>query len=151
MYKRLSVFLLLLFNFAISFAQVNCSTLDADIVSGEAPNPINFACVVGRVINVLVLCAGIAFAYMVLWGALKLSMAQGDPKGYAAAQNTWFYAFVGFLIVTGFFVVYLIIANILGLPVPTTGFITDGVADAIVGIMRAAKVCAPASGIPCVN
>lgn len=147
MFRRLIVFSFLLFNMVFAFAQVNCSQLDSDIASGEAPNPVNFVCVVGRVINVLVLVAGLGLVYMILWGALKLSMSQGDPKGYIGAQNTWFYAFVGFLIVTGFFAIYTILAQIIGLPVPSTAIITDGLANAIIAIMTAAQVCAP--GIPC--
>ena len=125
------------FNFFMAFAY-DCSGFDADIVSGEAPSPLAFVCVIGRVMNVLVLVAGLGLVYMILWGAFKLSMSQGDPKGYVGAQNTWFYAIIGFLIVVGFFALYMIMAQILGLPAPSTDFLQQRIEDAISNLMGAA-------------
>lgn len=127
----------LAFNFFITFAY-DCAGFDADIVSGEAPSPLAISCVIGRIINVVVLVAGLGLVYMILWGAFKLSMSQGDPKGYVGAQNTWFYAIIGFLIVVGFFALYTIMAQILGLPVPSTDGLQQRIEDAVSNLMGAA-------------
>ena len=83
---------------------------------------------------------GLVLVYMVLWGAFKLSMSQGDPKGYIAAQNTWFYALLGFLVVVMFFGIYIIATQILGLPIPTFFNIQQRIEDAIAGFMTAAGI-----------
>ncbi|NMB69589.1 hypothetical protein GYA27_00075 [candidate division WWE3 bacterium] len=147
MYKQIFTFIFLAFNIFVTFGY-DCSILTTDVEQGSsplssvgAPDPRAFVCIVGRVINIFIGMAAVAFIYMVLYGAFKLSMSQGDPKGYAGAQNTWFYALIGFLIVVGFFSVYLIVAGILGLPTPNPGMFLDRIEEGIAGFMSAACIC----------
>lgn len=145
MYKQIFTFIFLAFNMFSAFGY-DCSILTTDIDQGSdrgvgAPDPRALVCIVSRVINIFIGMAAVAFIYMILYGAFKLSMSQGDPKGYAGAQNTWFYALIGFLIVAGFFSVYLILANILGLPTPNPNVLVNSIEDGIKGFMDAACIC----------
>lgn len=147
MYKQLITFILLAFNLFFTFGY-DCSILTQDVEQGSspastlgAPDPRALVCIIARVINVFVGVGMVVFIYMILFGALKLSMAQGDPKGYVGAQNTWFYALIGLLIVVGFFGVYLIAANTLGLPTPGPNLFLDRIEEGIAGFMEASCVC----------
>jgi hypothetical protein len=147
MYKQIITFIFLAFNLFFTFGY-DCSILTTDVEQGSsadaaigAPDPRAMVCIIARVINVFVGVGAVAFVYMILFGAFKLSMAQGDPKGYIGAQNTWFYALIGFLIVVGFFSVYLILANTLGLPTPGPNLFLNRIEEGIAGFMEAACVC----------
>jgi len=147
MYKQIITFIFLAFNLFFTFGY-DCSILTQDVEHGNspastlgAPDPRAVVCIIARVINVFVGMGAVAFVYMILFGALKLSMSQGDPKGYIGAQNTWFYALIGFLIVAGFFSVYVIIANTLGLPVPGPNLFLTRIEEGIKGFMDAACIC----------
>jgi hypothetical protein len=117
-----------------------CQDLQNSAGSGEAPDPRGIVCLLVRIINVFVLVAGLALLYMILWGALKLTMSYGDPKGFMGAQNTWLYAFIGFLIVIGFFTAYVVLANTLGLPTPSPTGVQNALLEAIGGLLEAAEV-----------
>lgn len=138
-YKKLLIFVFLSFNLFFAFGY-DCSLLYSDVQTGEAPDPRAIVCVIGSAFTIFIGMGGLVLVYMVLWGAFKLSMSQGDPKGYIAAQNTWFYALLGFLVVVMFFGIYIIATQILGLPIPTFFNIQQRIEDAIAGFMTAAGI-----------
>ncbi|OGC39070.1 hypothetical protein A3K42_00680 [candidate division WWE3 bacterium RBG_13_37_7] len=72
-------------------------------------------CPVARGLNVLIWASGVIFAIFIVYSAIKLSMAAGDPKGFDAAKNTLMYAIIGFGIVLGFFVIFQLASGIFGL------------------------------------
>ena len=102
---------LLLTNIQPAFA-VNCPTTVDEI---DNPTPDQIVCPFMRVINTLVLSSGAMFVIMILFGAIKLSMAMGDPKGFDAAKGTMTWAVIGFLIVVGVFVILTIVTKIFGI------------------------------------
>ena len=81
----------------------------------EDPGPTDFLVPFARIFNLLLMVAGGALIIMLLYGAIKLSMALGKPMEYQGAQKTFTYAIVGFGIVVGFFAIWLIITNALGI------------------------------------
>lgn len=118
-------------------AAVDCSNL----TSGDAPTPVQIVCPLLRVVNFMVLVVGAVFVIMILYGAIKLSMALGDPKGLEGARQTWTWTIVGGLIVLGFFAIFTIVVGIFGSSqFPTFNTFSDRLEDSIVGLMCEAGV-----------
>ncbi len=97
MYKKLSTYIFVAFNFVYAFAAPDCASID----SGDAPNPNAIACIVARFINLGLFAAGIIFIGLVGYSAVKMAMALGDPKGVQGGQHTLTYALIGLGIVVG--------------------------------------------------
>lgn len=135
-----------LFLFSAVFARntyainYDCSQLTSEIASGEAPSPLAMVCIAARVLNIIVLVVGIALVVMILWGALKMSTALGDPKGVKGGHDTWTYAAIGAGIVVGVFAIYSIIAQILGLPAMPSDFLLTRIETALIGFLNAANI-----------
>ena len=81
----------------------------------DNPGPTDFLVPFARLFNLMLMVAGGALIIMLLYGAIKLSMALGKPMEFQGAQKTFTYAIVGFGIVAGFFAIWLIITNALGI------------------------------------
>lgn len=113
------LFLLVLisFNSAAYAADINyCTDADAASVSGDAPPITAIFCPVIRVFNVLLFSVGVVFVVMIGYGAIKISMSLGEPKGLSGAKQTWTYAFFGGLVILFFYAVYRVIASVFGFP-----------------------------------
>lgn len=83
--------------------------------TADDPTPTDFLVPIARIFNLMLMVAGGALIIMLLYGAIKLSMALGKPMEFQGAQKTFTYAIVGFAIVAGFFAIWLIITNALGI------------------------------------
>lgn len=75
----------------------------------EDPNLLDMVCVTVRIINVAVLFSGTVLVITFCYGAIKIAMSVGDPKGTQAGRTTVFLSAGGFLIVIGFNTVYRVI------------------------------------------
>jgi hypothetical protein len=108
MYKKSFIFLFLASNFVFTFAQ-GCS------LGGDgAPDPSSIACILSNIISIAIGVAGAIFVAMIAYGAIKLSMALGDPKGYAGAISTWQYALIGVGAVVGVYGILSIVGKLVG-------------------------------------
>ena len=74
----------------------------------------DFVDVIIRVFDFLILLASGVFVVFIIMGAIKMSLAQGDPKNLDAARWTMIYAFIGLIIVLLFFVVVRILFSFTG-------------------------------------
>jgi hypothetical protein len=115
MYKKSAVYIFLATNFIFTFAQ-SCS-----IAGDDAPDPASIACILSRVIAIALAVVGSVFIAMVAYGAIKLAMALGDPKGYAGAISTWQYALMGLGAVIGVFGILSIVGKLVGIDLNPSG------------------------------
>lgn len=72
-------------------------------------------CPVLRVFNILLYSSGVVFGLYVIYSAVKLSLAWGDPKGFEGAKWSLTYAILGFVVVLAFFVIYRVVLTTLGI------------------------------------
>ena len=79
-------------------------------------------CALGRVLNVLVLSAGVILGIIIAQASFKLSIAQGDAKAIQSAQQKLTWGVVGFLIIIGIYSISFIIAQILGVTASANPF-----------------------------
>ena len=101
--------------FVISLSVVPVHAGYCDDIDLDNPNPVHLICPIVRFVNVFLMFGGVVLLIMIVWGAIKLSMSFGDAKGLAGAQLSWTWMVVGFFILVGFFLVYVIIVNLLGI------------------------------------
>ncbi len=118
MYKKSFLYLLLGSNFAFTFA-AGCS-----VDGNEAPDPAAFACILERLITIAVVVAGLIFIAMVGYGAIKLSMALGDPKGYAGAISTWQYALIGLFAIILVGGILSVVGKLIGVDISPAGLVS---------------------------
>lgn len=104
--------LVLLAGLNVSHAQTTASVCAS--VNLEDPSPLAIVCPIVRVFNIAIFAAGAIFVGMIVYGAIKLALSLGDPKGYQGAQQTWFWSVIGLLVVIGVFTLLYVIDNILG-------------------------------------
>lgn len=78
-------------------------------------DPAAIVCVIQNIVIVAVAIVGTLFVLMIAYGAYKLSMALGDPKGYSGAIMVWQYALIGFGIVFGVAAILSIIGKAFGI------------------------------------
>ena len=118
------LFVLLLVSSAPVFA---ADALPCDLTD-DAPQLYQIVCPVARVINVLIIVVGVVLVVMIVMGALKMSLALGDPKGFSGALTTWQFAAIGGFIVVGVFAILFIIFNLFGInlnPFEMTNFLAN--------------------------
>lgn len=70
--------------------------------------------IINRIVNVLMMSAGLVLVAMIAYGVWKSSLATGDPRGLEGAKSTWTYAIYGFFIVVGSLAIVMIVEGILG-------------------------------------
>ena len=91
--------------------------LDCEITAipeGGAPHPLAIVCILARVINALLLSSGAAFIIVIIYGGIKLSIAQGDPKALGAGKDTLTQGVIGFLVILFLFSLLYIGGKLLG-------------------------------------
>ena len=138
LFKKLTVFAYILLICAIlnvSHAQTvagTCGSIDID-----NPSPLAIICPFVKVFNVAVLGAGGLLVIIIIYGAIKLAMSLGDPKGYQAAQQTWFWGVIGFAVIVGAYSLIYILDKILGLGIVGAGpnSIFDNFLNAFTGLL----------------
>ena len=121
--KTITTFLIvLIFVFVprAAFAQINCDlnavnfavTGSDDIV---VPMPSQIICPFLRLINLALMLSGVVLAVFIGFGAIKLSVSLGDPKGYEGSMRTFLFAIIGFFVVVGSFSLLFMLNRTLGL------------------------------------
>ena len=108
----------LAFNTNNTYAQDAC---DGDLLGDEPPSLDKLLCPAVRVFNVAILLVGAVLVIMIIYGAIKLALSLGDPKGFESAKATWLYAGIGLGIILGFWGLLAIIMNRLNLGTPYDG------------------------------
>src|SRR3989344_8277583 len=108
----------LTFNTNSAYAQVAC---DGDLLGDEPPSLTQLFCPVVRVFNAAILLVGAILVIMIIYGAIKLALSLGDPKGFESAKATWLYAGIGLGVILGFWGLLTIIMNRLNLGTPYDG------------------------------
>lgn len=129
LYGKVAVYLFLIFNLAVSHAQLSC-----DLGTDDAPSPTAIACIIGRIINIATLVGGMAFVAMVGYGAAKLAMAAGSPKGYEGAKNTWQWALIGAFTIAGVYMILSVVGKLFGFSISPTDMVS-GFSNAIQTLM----------------
>lgn len=81
----------------------------------EDPSPLQIVCPLFRVFNILIFSVGAVFTIMVIYGAIKLAMALGDPKAFEGARQTYVWAIIGLAVILGFFAILTILNGVFGL------------------------------------
>ena len=107
----------LAFNFNSVYADVpDCSgSLIGTAGNDNPPSLDKLFCPVVRVFNAAILLVGAILVIMIIYGAIKLALSLGDPKGFESAKATWLYAGIGLGIILGFWGLLTIIMNRLNL------------------------------------
>jgi hypothetical protein len=108
--KKLIIYFLLMTNTYFAFAQA------CNLGTDDAPSIAVIACVLGRIISLMMVVAGAIFVAMLAYGTIKMGMANGDPKGYEGAKQTWTYAVIGAGIILGVAGIFSIIGKLFGIP-----------------------------------
>ncbi len=113
-YSQLIIFSFLMVNVVFTYGQA-LGNSPCSLGTDDAPTVGSVACLMGRVITILMYLAGAVFIGMIAYGAIKLAMANGDPKGYEGAKNTWTYAIIGVGVITGVFGIFSIVGKLFGI------------------------------------
>ncbi len=118
--------------------------IDCSLISVEGvvvPKPSQIICPFLRVVNLALMVSGVALAVFIGYGAIKLSVSLGDPKGYEGAMRTFLFAIIGFFIVVGAFSLLTILNNTLGLQLggnyDSASGLTTGIEDKWIQFLEA--------------
>ncbi len=109
--RKISPYAYLMTHFIFTHAQ-GCS-----LGTDDAPVPSAIACVVGRIIQIAITSAGGVFTAMIGYGAIKMAMANGDPKGYEGAKLTWQWAVIGIFVILGCYMIFSVVGRLFGFSV----------------------------------
>ena len=104
-------------SFLLSFSLMSFSVFAVDY---ENP-PTDFSelgNIIMRVVNTLLMVAGLVLVAMVGYGVVKATLATGDSRALEGAKSTWTYALYGFFIVVGSTAIVVIVTGILGVQMP---------------------------------
>ncbi len=96
------------FNFNSAYAAPDCG---GSLIGDVPPSLEMILCPIIRVFNAIILLVGAALVIMIIYGAIKLALSLGDPKGLESAKATWVHAGIGLGIVLGFWGVLTILMN----------------------------------------
>jgi hypothetical protein len=91
-----------------------CEELTKESWEG-APSPLAIICPMVRYLNIIVYASAAVFVIMIFAGAIKFSLAQGDPKAIQGAKGSLTWAVIGFIVIIGVFTMLTIFKNVLGL------------------------------------
>jgi len=139
-FKSVYIFFVIAFFLQFTFAAYDCNRVWNALQSGEAPSPMGLLCPIARIFNIFVLSVAVVFLIMIAYGAIKGSMALGDVKAVISAKNTWTHAIIGLAIVIGFFAIYVILANVLGIGVLSPDDIRQRIEDGILSLLRTGQI-----------
>jgi len=141
--SSLLIFLILMFVPRVAFAAVNCNYQSVNITTTgtqgiEVPLPSQIICPFLRLINLALMLSGVVLTVFIGYGAIKLSVSLGDPKGYEGSMRTFLFAIIGFFIVVGAFSLLFILNNTLGLGLGygSADSITEGIFNWWRGFLR---------------
>ena len=114
LFIQIPIYTFILSNLLFTFAQ-GAGSSGCSIGTDDAPSPSVIACILGRIITIMLYVAASVFVGMIAYGAIKLAMASGDPEGYKGAKSTWTYAVIGVGIILGVAGVFSIIGKLFGI------------------------------------
>lgn len=129
-YSQILIYTILLSNLYFTFGQALPAST-CSLGTDDAPDVTAIACVLGRVITILLYVGGALFIAMVAYGAIKLAMASGDPKGYEGAKATWTYAVIGVGVVVGSAAIFSIVGKLFGITFLDPNSMIDALAKGI--------------------
>lgn len=104
-----------------AYAAVDCNA-SGSLIGDEPPSLEMLVCPIVRVFNMIILLVGVVLIIMIIYGAIKLALSLGDPKGLESAKATWVHAGIGLGIVLGFWGILTILMNRFGITNATRGF-----------------------------
>ncbi len=141
--SSLLILLVLMFVPRVASAQVNCDFQSVNITTTgtqgiEVPLPSQIICPFLRLINLALMLSGVVLAVFIGYGAIKLAVSLGDPKGYEGSMRTFLFAIIGFFVVVGAFSLLFVLNNTLGLGLGygSANSITEGIFNWWRGFLR---------------
>lgn len=96
-------------------------TWTADCVQDGVATLGGIVCVIKNIIAPLPGVIALAALAMVILAGIRLVMAGADPKAYASAWSTFQWALIGLLLLSGSWLVLIIIERLTGAPVTQFG------------------------------
>ena len=132
--KKIALSLIVLFILIIipkpAFA-LNCDLTSSNLDGVAVPMPSQIICPLLRLLNLALMLSGVVLAVLIGYGAIKLSVSLGDPKGYEGSMRTFLFAIIGFFVVVGSFSLLLILNRTLGLGLEyeNANHITDKISE----------------------
>ena len=136
-----TLLLLLSSTFAnVSYAADYCGDATTRLNAGDDPGPYGLVCPVIRVFNFFLLAVGAALVVTIIYGAIKVSMSLGDPKGLAGAKNTWTFAVVGAAIILFSFVIYIVLCAAIGITPWQPSEMVNKLQEGLAGFIGAAGI-----------
>jgi hypothetical protein len=112
----------------------DCSSLGSELSAGQTPSLQQLVCPITALFNIAAIAAAAVFVCFVIYGAIKASMALGDPKALKGAHQTWIYAAVGAAVILLAGAILLIIMTILGVDVGELTNWRQALFDALEGV-----------------
>jgi len=113
--KFIKVIIPFLIIISTSFSSVYALDCELGAENYAAPLPSQIFCPFVKIFNLSLLLVGVVLLAMIIFGAIKMATALGDPKGLQGAHLTWTYAVVGTFVVLGSFAFIAIINKLFGL------------------------------------
>lgn len=113
------------------FAQYNLTPGSCDLSSLDHPEPWQILCPILRLLNFVIIVAGIVFAVMITYGAIKISTSLGDPKAYAGAWRNMWFAILGVFVVLGAYAILRILSSVFGLNINFLGTGPHGILNSV--------------------
>jgi hypothetical protein len=116
--KKIKFILSTVLSLVFAFYAKNSYALDCnlDAVPGTpAPLPSQILCPLVRVVNLGLILSGVALVVFIGYGAIRLAVSLGDPKGYEASMRAFLFAVIGFFIVVGAFSILFLLNKTFGL------------------------------------
>lgn len=105
--------------------------LNSQNVIDNGPQPWQILCPLLRFLNFAIVVAGIVFAVMIAYGAIKISLSLGDPKAYAGAWRNMWFAILGVFVVLGAYGIIRILSSVFGLNINFLGTGPHGVLNSV--------------------
>lgn len=78
-------------------------------------------CVIGRLLGPLPAIIALAALGMVVYSGFRMINAGADPKAYASALSTFQYAIIGLILLSGAWLILILIERFTGAPVTQFG------------------------------
>lgn len=93
-------------------------------VSGGVATIRGITCLIQNIISPLPGIIILAALAMVIWSGIRMISAGADAKAYTNASNTFYYAVVGLILLSGAWLLLIIIKNLTGADVTNFGIPT---------------------------
>jgi len=95
--------------------------IDPKCVSDGAATIRGITCLIQNLISPLPGIIILAALAMVLWAGIRMISAGADSKSYSNASNTFYYALVGLILLSGAWLILIVIKNLTGADVTNFG------------------------------